>query len=189
MGHICQEVALCIISTLGADLLFHELALCSDIWSHRKKCKNGTYEKRYEKNNDITYYRGTCLGRELVLEPVNSKVYRHDPCDISLVVENRAVSTIEFTPLVSIRRLIHRSLALAGNGERCSIFDRVAVACRTHLVQIHRENECIRRCFLNAVNIFKFNIISEYRKGIVDLVIIFASDSLLGQGLHHLAAD
>ena len=189
MGHVCQEVALCIISTLGADLLFHELALCSDIWSYRKKRKNGTYEKRYEKNNDITYYRGTCLGRELVLEPVNGKVNRHDPCDISLVVENRAVSTIELAPLVCIRRLIHRSLALACNGERSSIFDWITVACGAHLVKIHRENECIRGRFLNAVNIFKFNIISEYRKGIVYLVIIFASDSLLGQGLHHLAAD
>ena len=38
-----------------------ELALRLDIRPYRKKCKNSTYKERYEKNDDIPYYRGACL--------------------------------------------------------------------------------------------------------------------------------
>ena len=189
MGHVGKEVTLRIISALCADLLCHELALGFDIRPYRKKGKNSAYKERNEKNDDISDYRGTGLGRELVFEPVDSKVNGYDSCHISLVVENRAVRTVEFAPLVGIRNLVNRSFTFACIRESDCIFNAVAVARRAYLVQVHRENKITRGFFLNAVYVFEFYVISEYCESIVDPVIFIASYSILGQSLHYLAVD
>ena len=61
--------------------------------------------------------------------------------------------------------------------------------CRSLLVEVHGKDEVVIAFFFDAVDIFKFDIITEYRKGLIDIIIFFASDGIFRQGLKDIAVD
>ena len=112
MGHVRKEVTLSIISALGSYLLLKELALSLDIRSYCKKRQNSTDQERYNEDYHISYYGRSGLCRQLVFKPAYGKVDRYNTGDIALRVKYRAVRTVELSPLIRIRGLVHGSSSL-----------------------------------------------------------------------------
>ena len=91
--------------------------------------------------------------------------------------------------MVRIRHFVDSSCSLPCFCKSFGIFNAVAVTCRAYLVKIHREDKLSGFIFLDAVNIFELNIISENRKSIVDLVISNAAYGIFCESFYYFATD
>ena len=189
MGHVREKITFGLVGALRPDLLLKQFALHLHIGTNHEEGQQRRHQLGQHEDDHITQYGCPGLGLQLSVEPVRREVDNDDAGYISVRIKDRAVCTVEFTPLVLVRHFVDRSHALARFCQRIGVLDRITVGRRTDLVEVHGENKLPVGIFLDAVHIFQFNIVTEDREGIVKIVVNGSVHILFLQVAEDIAAD